>query len=182
MGFFHGNCQRVKWGKKGDRDAECFSRDILSKKPGDAAGKRKDEVNVTRLRRNSSLVSRTPFLFPRRCFIALARSATRKVIMRNHFYAFATLTLMMKRLSTLWAHLLFILRLTIIINCRLYIPGTSLPAKSFTCLISLWCSLEFDDVFLSASSVRIPDEFYAVSLTSSDNTVKVKQFIYLFNY
>jgi len=65
------------------------------------------------------LASRDPFLFPRCCFTCGRTTRARKVIVRNHFCAFAILTLMMKRLSTLWAHLPFILRLTIIINSRL---------------------------------------------------------------
>lgn len=69
-------------------------------------------------------------------------NAARRFIMRNHFCAFATLTLMMKRLSTLWTHLLFILRLTIIINCWLC---AGLLAESLR-VISLIAQPEFDIV------------------------------------
>jgi len=82
------------------------------------------------------LASRDPFLFPRRCFTCGRTTRARKVIVRNHFCAFAILTLMMKRLSTLWAHLPFILRLTIIINSRLCVGLCPLNPR----VLSVRCS------------------------------------------
>jgi len=64
------------------------------------AWKRKDEVNITRLQRSSSFASRISFYF-RIAVLSQSCNIARKVIVRNHFYAFAALTLMMKRLSTL---------------------------------------------------------------------------------
>lgn len=42
-----------------------------------------------------------PLFYFRVAVLSRSRNTARKVIVRNHFYAFATLTLMMKRLSTL---------------------------------------------------------------------------------
>lgn len=77
-----------------------YSCDILYKIP--EAWKRKDDVNITQLWRSSSFeLLEPPLFYFRIAVLSQSRNTVRKVIVRNHFYAFATLTLMMKCLSTL---------------------------------------------------------------------------------
>jgi len=100
-----------------------------------AAWKRKDEVNITRLQRSSSFASRI-FLFISASLFYRSRATSQE-------RSSCAITFMHLQLwhwwwsafQLYWAHLLFILQLTIIINCRLC---TRLLTEY---VLSLWCLL-----------------------------------------
>lgn len=131
LAFFPSCCQHVKqrWETENGTTLATFCTKSSRHE------RERDEVNITQLRRSSSFASRTSFFISASLFYRSPATPQERSSCAITFMHLQLWHWWWSAFQLYWAHLLFILRLTIIINCRLC---TRLLAEY---VLSLWCSL-----------------------------------------